>query len=201
MSFITRIDTSTLSNQNISSALLAHTFTNTVRVRKVFITVSLDQVAGNGDYVAYATRQHGGAGSAYELQARTTATVASGVTAIEFQTIALMAEVGDVVKIYVTGLAGDTTTPDIITEVFEELATTLAAGSISWPVTVKDGGGLPLDGVDVWVTTDVGGTNIVARGTTNALGIVTFMLDAGLYYFWKQLAGINFTNPQSDTVA
>lgn len=75
----------------------------------------------------------------------------------------------------------------------------LGNGSVSWSVTVNDGVN-PLDGVDVWVTTDILGANVVARGSTNALGVVTFMLDAGDYYFWKQLAGYNFTNPQLDTV-
>lgn len=73
------------------------------------------------------------------------------------------------------------------------------AGAISWTVTVDDGAN-PLDGVEVWVTTDLAGLNIVASGTTDALGEVDFMLDAGDYYFWKQLSGYNFTNPEADTV-
>ena len=72
-------------------------------------------------------------------------------------------------------------------------------GSTSWPITVTDGFN-PLDGVVVWVTTDSAGINIVASGVTDAFGIATFMLDPGVYYFWKQLAGYNFTNPQTDTV-
>lgn len=77
---------------------------------------------------------------------------------------------------------------------------TLGAGSISWTITVDDGSN-PLDGVDVWITTDASGNNLVARGLTNALGQVTFMLDAGTYYAWKQLAGYTFTNPQSFEVS
>lgn len=74
-----------------------------------------------------------------------------------------------------------------------------AAGSTSKTQTVTDGVN-PLDGVNVWVSTDIGGSNIVAQGYTDALGQVTFMLDPGTYYFWKQLAGYTFTNPQADTV-
>lgn len=73
------------------------------------------------------------------------------------------------------------------------------AGAISWTITVNDGVN-PLDGVEVWATTDSGGTNVVASGTTNALGQVTFTLDAGNYYAFKQLAGYNFTNPEAFTV-
>lgn len=76
----------------------------------------------------------------------------------------------------------------------------VSAGSISWPITITVAG-LPVDGVDVWISTDIGGSNVVASGFTNASGVVTFLLDAGTYYAWKTLAGYNFTNPQVFTVA
>ena len=74
------------------------------------------------------------------------------------------------------------------------------SGSTSTTVTVNDGVN-PIDGVDVWISTDSAGTNVIARGSTGALGTVVFMLDAGTYYAWKQLAGYDFTNPQSFTVS
>jgi len=74
------------------------------------------------------------------------------------------------------------------------------SGSTSTTLTVDDGVN-PIDGVDVWVSTDSAGTNVIARGSTGALGTVVFMLDAGTYYAWKQLAGYDFTNPQSFTVS
>jgi hypothetical protein len=77
---------------------------------------------------------------------------------------------------------------------------TLGAGSINWEVIVNDGTS-PLDGVDVWVTTDLPGSDVVAHGSTDALGKVTFMLDAGNYFAFKQLAGYSFTNPEAFTVA
>jgi hypothetical protein len=120
MAFLTQLDTSTLSNQNISSALNVHTFTNTTRLRKVFIDVFATQLAGNGDYIVYATRQRAGSGAAYEIGARTTVAVPSGVTSQMFPTIALMCGATDVIKVYVVGLPADTTTPDIITDVSEE---------------------------------------------------------------------------------
>ena len=72
----------------------------------------------------------------------------------------------------------------------------LGAGAISTPITVDDGTN-PIDGVDVWVTTDVGGSNVIARGYTNTSGVVTFMLDTGTVYIWKQLAGYSFSNPDT----
>jgi hypothetical protein len=73
------------------------------------------------------------------------------------------------------------------------------AGASEFIATVNDGSN-PLDGVEVWVTTDALGVNVAASGTTDALGHVTFMLDLGDYYLWRQLAGYNFTNPQQITV-
>lgn len=75
-------------------------------------------------------------------------------------------------------------------------------GAISWPITVNDNVGNPIDNVGVWVSTDISGNNVIA-GTlyTNASGIVTFMLDAGDYYHWREKGGWNFTNPESFTVS
>jgi hypothetical protein len=119
MSFITQVDTETLSNQNISAALLVGTFTNTTRIRKLFINVFLDQIAGNGAYVCYVTIQRAGSGSAYET-IRAIKDAASGVTAITFNSIPVTLNSTDVMKVYVIGLAGDTTTPDIIYDLNEE---------------------------------------------------------------------------------
>lgn len=77
--------------------------------------------------------------------------------------------------------------------------TPLGAGSTSTAITINDGTN-PIDGVDVWITTDSAGANIVARGYTNVSGIITFMLDPATYYVWKQLTGYTFTNPQSMVV-
>ena len=76
---------------------------------------------------------------------------------------------------------------------------TLGAGAIAWPITISVSGN-PVDGVDVWVTTDEAGSNVIASGETNDNGLVTFMLDVGDYFAWKQSAGFAFTNPESFTV-
>lgn len=79
-------------------------------------------------------------------------------------------------------------------------------GATSYPVTVTEADLItPIDGVAVWVTTDVAGTNTIA-GTlyTDALGringTVGFMLNAGSYYLWRERSGWNFLNPVAFTV-
>ena len=124
-----QITSSTLSNQNLATALNVATYTADAD-RMLFVRCFVDQVAGNGSYSAYVTIQRLGAGSFYEVQPRTAPTVASGVTAIGFTTIPIPVKNTDVVKVYVLGLAGDTTTPDVITEIWEDetaiTATTIA---------------------------------------------------------------------------
>ena len=74
------------------------------------------------------------------------------------------------------------------------------AGSEEKTYTVLDGDANPIDGVEVWVTTDEEGTNVIAWGTTDASGEVVFHLDVGTYYFWSRKSGYNFTNPDLETV-
>lgn len=78
---------------------------------------------------------------------------------------------------------------------------TVAAGSgaVTYVYTVTVDG-LPQPGVAVWVTTDVEGVDVVANAVTDAGGVVTFYLDPGAYYLWRQLSGYNFTNPVAETI-
>jgi len=256
------LETDTLSNQNITSALEIGAYTADAD-RSIIVQFFADQVAGNGDYIFYATLQIGGAGSAYQYVPKTTATVASGVTAIAGQSVIINVRSGDVVKVYLIGLAGDTTTPDTIVRWFELAAlqpitadrkvvvdanglvdsnvvkvgptgagtaqtagdvpglitalpgdvdtqlsgvhgagswVSLGSGAVSWTHYVDDGAN-PLDGVLVEVSTDTSKANLVASGYTDALGDVTFLLDAGTYYFWKQRTNYTFTNPETVVVS
>jgi len=113
-----RLQTATLSNQNISAYLLADTYTADAD-RELTVFVALNQVAGGGDYSVYLTRQLAGAGAAYMVGPITTFTVPAAQTAIAFQSITVEAEPDDVISVYVKGLVGDTTTPDIITRWFD----------------------------------------------------------------------------------
>ena len=64
---------------------------------------------------------------------------------------------------------------------------------------LEDDNVTPIADADVWVSTDLAGSNVVAgTSQTNSLGKFTFQLTAGLtYYRWAQKDGINFTNPTS----
>lgn len=73
-------------------------------------------------------------------------------------------------------------------------------GSNAVTITVDDGSN-PVEGAQVWVTTDAAGTNTVASGYTNTSGQLVVYLDDGTYYVWKQYGGYTFTNPETMTVA
>lgn len=76
------------------------------------------------------------------------------------------------------------------------------AGAITYAYTLTDSvTGNPIDGASVWVTTDSAGTDIIATGTTNDSGVVTFYLDAATRYFWRSRSGYNFDNPDTEVVS
>jgi len=74
------------------------------------------------------------------------------------------------------------------------------SGNVKKIYTVTDSDGNPIDGVDVWVTIDIEGTNTIASGITNIQGEVYFYLNPGTYYIWSQKAGYNFINPDTEEV-
>lgn len=70
----------------------------------------------------------------------------------------------------------------------------IAAGATQTSVLVKVNG-LPVDGVEVWFTTDEAGLNVV-HGTfvTDAFGLADFgAVDPGTYFVHRQKAGLDFT--------
>lgn len=209
MAYITTLQTSSLSNQNIATALQIASFTNTTRQRKLYITAFADQIAGNGNYVIYAKRQLAGAGSAYEIGARTTVAVPSGVTAQAFPTIALMAEVGDVITVFLVGLAGDTTTPDTIVKFAEEFIATDADGraGLDWsnigaPTTAQNlsGTNIDADQVVASVTGNVGGNVVgsvgsVVAGVTLVAGQILVKRNTALNEFMFQMVSSTTGEP------
>jgi len=75
-------------------------------------------------------------------------------------------------------------------------------GAIDWPITVTVDG-VPQGNVEVWISTDTAGTNVVASGLTDASGTVvpTPKLDAGTYYVRRNKPGYDFNDPQTIVVA
>ena len=76
------------------------------------------------------------------------------------------------------------------------------AGGISFTYTLTSSvDASPIPDADVWVTSDAQGNTVLASGQTDSNGQVTFQLDAGTVYVWRQKAGWNFTNPDEETVS
>lgn len=101
------LETDTISGVDISTAATPVGAYTADAVRQIFAQF-YTSCAGNGDYIFWMTLQVGGAGSEYLIQPRTTAAVASGVTAIAGQSTGINVLSGDILRIYIDGLAGDT---------------------------------------------------------------------------------------------
>jgi hypothetical protein len=132
MAVLTHLETDTGTSVDISGATAVGAYTANGD-KLIMVDVSIDAVAGNGDYVMYLTRQIGGSGSAYRILPQTTMAAASGLTAISGQSGWITVRNGDVLTVYVDGLAGDTVTPDWSTRWFESAVTlvTLADDAIT----------------------------------------------------------------------
>jgi len=77
----------------------------------------------------------------------------------------------------------------------------LGAGAVTFVYTLTSSvDGTPIDEADVWVTSDIAGANILASGRTDLAGQVTFYLDVGTQYFWRQKDGWTFDNPDTEVV-
>ena len=75
------------------------------------------------------------------------------------------------------------------------------AGAVTWIYTLTSSvDGTAVVGAEVWVTSDEGGDNLLASGVTDSDGKVTFYLDEGTVYVWRQKPGWDFDNPDEDTV-
>lgn len=74
-------------------------------------------------------------------------------------------------------------------------------GATEFTYTLTEvGSGDPIADADVWVATDSGGTNVVASGRTDQDGEITFYLDPGTVYVFRQKSGWNFTNPDVEVI-
>lgn len=99
-----------------------------------------------------------------------------------------------------TGADGDTL--ETLSDQLDGVGSQAGAGAITWTYTLTEAGtGTPIADADVWVTSDAAGTNVLASGKTSQAGVVTFFLDAGTVYVWRQKSGWNFTNPDTEAVS
>ena len=75
------------------------------------------------------------------------------------------------------------------------------AGAIAFVYSLTSStDGNPIADAHVWATSDVGGGNVLASGTTDIYGKVTFYLNLGTVYIWSYKAGWNFSNPDTEVV-
>ena len=83
-------------------------------------------------------------------------------------------------------------------------------GAVAFAYTVTSSDTLdPIEGVKVWVTTDLAGSNIVhANLFTDTFGVARHdngslpLLDIGTYYFWKRKANfVDDQNPDTEVVS
>ena len=96
-----------------------------------------------------------------------------------------------------TGTGAITSTVQVYTEL-----SAAGTGAIEWDYTLTLASvGTPIADANVWVTSDVAGTDVLASGTTDQSGVVTFFLDAGTVYVFRQRSGFNFVNPDVEIVS
>jgi len=82
------------------------------------------------------------------------------------------------------------------------------SGTIAFTYTITNSiTGVPIEGVRVWITTDLAGINIVWVGDSDVFGVARDdatnlpVLDVGTYYFWRQRAGFIFDDPDIEVVS
>lgn len=153
------LETDSLSNQDISSALAIGAYIADAD-RLILVQFLADQVAGNGDYEFYLTLRVNGAGSSYRLIPITTAAAASGVTAIGGQSGMIAVRSGDVLTVYLDGLAGDNSTPDTTVRWFELAA--LRPATADRTLEVSADGAAAID----WASIDNSDAEVDLSGTT-----------------------------------
>lgn len=213
MGMITQLETDTGTNVNISSATAVGAYTSTGD-KLIMVDVSIDAVAGNGDYVMYVTRQIGGSGSAYVILPKTTMAAASGETAISAQSGWITARNGDVLTCYVDGLAADTTTPDWTTRWFESTAllVTLADDAITaskfdestaFPVKSADTGvtAIARVGADSDTLETLSDEIAVIDANVDAIKVKTDALDNSAVTFVTAVNGTTITVLRGDTLS
>ena len=179
------LETDSLSNQNIANALAIGAYTADAD-RLILVQWFADQVAGNGDYIFYLTHQIAGAGSSYRYVPKTTATVDSGVTALAGQSALVTVRSGDVLTVYLDGLAGDTTTPDTIVRWFELAALrpttadrTLAVDANGGVTLADTQGAITWDQQKIIASADSEGALHLENSDSNGIGLYTAGGSAG----------------------
>ena len=110
----------------------------------------------------------------------------------------LTPDIGDLaLESTLTAMKGSGWSDETLKAIKAAIDAEVGPGALSCTWTQKDDDENPMDNVQIWISTDEAGVNVIA-GTllTDAQGQATFMLDEGTYYVWREKGGYNFTNPQ-----
>lgn len=162
--------------------------------------------AVNADALPVGTLVRNGANTAEVV---TIANVATGDYSASF-TIPAGYAAGDEVQLLIAATVGGVAGKGYIWQASLDSAagTTFPAGAINFTYTITDSvTALPIEGVEVWISTDSPAVNIVWKGDTDAFGVARDVngnlpaLDAGTYYFWRQKAGYIFSDPDTEVVS
>jgi hypothetical protein len=132
------LETDSNSNKDISAAVSIASYTATA-LCGVIARVLINQVAGGGDYIIYATLTKSAV--EYRVIPLTTATAAAALTSIGFVSVVIPLDTDDILQVYVDGLAADTTTPDTRTDfyVYNYLQPTVAGRTLDVAATGEAG--------------------------------------------------------------
>lgn len=128
---------------------------------------------------------------------------------IKTPTVVIVEYTNDTTPSTVLGVDSDVITFTNSATILSNLARTPLAsvgqgsGSCRFVYTLTEAGSSqPITGATVYVTSDIGGANIIAGPSlTNESGKVTFYLDTGkTYYLWRSKGGITFSNPDVEQI-
>lgn len=164
----------------------------------VMINASGAEVTGLGNGF---TVQVSKAGAAFQASAGTKAEIGLGI--YSYLCTAGEANTYGPVVLVVTGAGCIQQNLEYIVE-----ERTINAVAFTYTLTEPpEGGGTPIPGALIWFTIDVNGLNVVWNGVTDAFGVARDdnsnlpRLDPGTYYVWRQKAGYNFTDPDTEVVS
>jgi hypothetical protein len=129
MGAIRWIELDSLDNTSIAAVTAVGSYTCDAD-RMVFATLYAQGLAGGGDYIYYVTVTPNGLSEGEGL--KTTQTLGATTYVLFAQTIGVALRNGDVMKVYLDGLGGDTATPDIRVNFYEDgaLAPTTAGRTL-----------------------------------------------------------------------
>lgn len=164
------------------------------RIAFIMLDGTRNELPGLGSGFTLELSKNGGA---FQASAGTKAEVSDGwytylATAAEADTVGI-------VLIKVTGTGAQQQNLEYVVQ-----QRTSAALAFTYTVTIT--GGIPVEGFDVWITTDLAGANVIWRGVSDTLGVARYggvlpYLDPGTYYFWGQKTGYQSFGPDAEVVS